>query len=297
MRLPFAALLPLFAPTLTSAAESLQEVVVERGVTFGKGGPVDLKLDLARPRAGGPHPAVVILHGGAWRLGDHRMLSMRSRLLGGESSVVEYFAARGFVAVTAQYRLVPAAVFPAQVEDGKAAVRWLRANAERYGVDPNRIAACGYSAGGHLACLLGLTDPSHGLEGAGGHAEQSSRVQAVIDLFGPTDLASPDWHPDAFEGVLAPLIGGRLADKPELYRKASPLAYVTKDAPPFYIAHGARDPIVPPVQSKRLADKLREAGVKHRYVELPREGHGWFGPKLAKTLDEAIAFLREQFQA
>jgi acetyl esterase/lipase len=296
MRLPLAALLPLLAPSLTPASDAPHDVVVERDVTFGRGGSVDLKLDLARPRDGGPHPAVVILHGGAWRLGDHRMLSMRTRFLGGESSLIEYFAARGFVAVTAQYRLVPSAVFPAQIEDAKAAVRWLRANAGRYGVNPDHIASCGYSAGGHLACLLGVTSPPDGLEGTGGHAEQSSRVQAVVDLFGPTDLAAADWHPDAFEGVLAPLVGGRLADKPDLYRRASPLTYITKDAPPFYIAHGTRDPIVPPAQSKRLADKLREAGVDCRYVEMPGEGHGWFGPKLAKTLDDAIAFLRQHFK-
>jgi acetyl esterase/lipase len=237
------------------------------------------------------------MHGGPWRLGDHRMLSARSRFLGSESSVIEYFAARGFVAVTVQYRLVPSAVFPAQVEDCKAAVRWLRANAERYGVDPNRVAACGYSAGGHLACLLGLTDPSHGLEGTGGHPEQSSKVQAVIDLFGPTDLASPDWHPDAEAGVLAPLLGGRLQDKPELYRRASPLTYVTKDAPPFFIEHGSRDPLMAPAQSKRLAERLREAGVSCRYAEVPGAGHGWFGPRLAQTFDDAIAFLRDHFKS
>ncbi len=295
MRFSVVALLPLLATSLAFATEALREVTVERNITFGKGGSTDLKLDLARPRDGGPYPAVVVLHGGAWRLGDHRMLSLRSRFLGNESSLIEYFAARGFVTVTAQYRLVPSAVFPAQIEDAKAAVRWLRANAGRFNVDPDHIAACGYSAGGHLACLLGVTHLTDGFEGMGGHPEQSSRVQAVVDLFGPTDLAAADWHPDAFEGVLAPLVGGRIADKPELYRRASPLTYVTKDAPPFYIAHGSRDPIVPPVQSKRLAGKLRDAGVTCRYVELPGEGHGWFGPKLAKTLDEAIAFLREHF--
>ncbi|MFO0809843.1 MAG: alpha/beta hydrolase [Gemmataceae bacterium] len=293
----FALSLALAVSRSVMAGETIHDVVVDRGIVFGTGGEVELKLDLARPRSPGQRPGVVILHGGAWRLGDHRMLSARSRFLGTESSVIEYFAARGFVAVTAQYRLVPKAVFPAPLEDGKAAVRWLRANADRYGVNPNLIAACGYSAGGHLAALLGLTNPSHGYEGTGGNAGQSSQVQAVIDLFGPTDLASSDWHADAEEGVLAPLIGARLKDKPELFRGASPLTYVTKTAPPFYIAHGTRDPVVPPVQSKRLADRLTEAGVKHRYVEVPGEGHGWFGPKLAKTLDEAIAFLREQFKA
>ncbi len=300
MRLALAlfGLLPLLAPARLPAAERLHAVTVERDLVYGKGGNVELKLDLARPTDGpGPYPAVVCIHGGAWRLGDRRFLSMRFRTMDNQS-ILEYLAARGFVVVTVSYRLAPKAQFPAQIEDCKAAVRWLRANAAKYHVDPDRIAACGYSAGGHLACLLGVTDKSDGLEGQGGHPEQSSKVQAVIDLFGPTDLTCSDWSADVEEGVLAPLLGARLKDKPEVYRRASPICYLSKDRPlpPFLVMHGTRDRLVNIHQSQALVEKLQELGVKHRYVEMQGEGHGWFGTKLAQTLDEAITFLREQFQ-
>jgi len=295
---PLALLPALLTPATLPAAEPRHAVLVERDLVFGKGGATDLKLDLARPKDGsGPYPGVVCIHGGAWRLGSHRFLSMNVRAAGGQS-IIEQLAARGYVVATVSYRLVPGATFPAQVEDCKAAVRWLRANAEQYHLNPDHIAACGYSAGGHLACLLGVTEKSDGLEGAGGHPEQSSRVQAVIDLFGPTDLTSPDWHPDAEEGVLAPLVGGRLKDKPELFRRASPLCYLSKDRalPPFLIMHGTADPVVSINQSKKLAERLHELGVKYQYVEMKGEGHGWFGTKLAETLDRADGFLREHFK-
>jgi acetyl esterase/lipase len=292
-----APLLALFAPAPLPAAERLHEVVLERDVVYGKGGPVELKLDLARPKDGGPYPGLVCIHGGAWRLGDRRHFLIKAPWLGNQSAL-EYLAARGFVAVTVSYRLVPSAQFPAQIEDCKAAVRWLRANAAKYGVDPEHIAACGYSAGGHLACLLGVTDKADGLEGAGGHPEQSSKVQAVIDLFGPTDLTVGDWNPDVEDGVLKPLLGARLKEKPEAYRRASPLCYLGKDRelPPFLIMHGTRDPLVNINQSKKLAERLAELGAKYRFVEMKGEGHGWFGTKLAQTLDLTVEFLHENMK-
>src|SRR4051812_36822285 len=248
------ALLPLLtAPAPLPAAEPAHEVAVERDIVYGKGGAVDLKLDLARPKDGpGSYPGIVCIHGGAWRLGSHRFLAMNVPALKGQS-VIGSLAARGYVVITINYRLVPSAQFPAQLEDCKAAVRWLRANAAKYHVDADHVAACGYSAGGHLACLLGVTEPSDGLEGTGGHPEQSSKVQAVIDLFGPTALASPDWPPDAEEGVLAPLVGGRLKDPPELFRRASPMSYLRpgRALPPFLVMHGTADPLVNINQSKR----------------------------------------------
>jgi acetyl esterase/lipase len=296
MRPAVLALALLVAPPL-AAAERLHEVVVERNLVYGHGGSVELKLDLARPRDGGPYPGIVCIHGGAWRFGDRGHLLIRAPWLGNQS-VLEYIAARGFVAVTISYRLVPTGDFDAQIADCKAAVRWLRANAARYGVDPDHVAACGYSAGGHLACLLGVTDPADGLEGTGGHPEQSSKVQAVIDLFGPTDLTSWKWNQDTEDGVFVPLLGARLKDRPDLYRRASPLTYLRpgRPVPPFFIAHGTADKMVPPAQSRELDARLRELGVKHTYVEMEGAGHGWLGPKLAVTLDEAIAFLGEQFR-
>jgi acetyl esterase/lipase len=293
-----ALVLPLAIPTPTPAAERLHAVAVERDLVYGTGGGTDLKLDLARPADGpGPYPAVVCIHGGAWRLGDRRFLSMNIRSMDNQS-LIGALAARGYVAVTISYRLVPAAKFPAQIEDCKAAVRWLRANAAKYNIDPDRIAACGYSAGGHLACLLGVTEKADGLEGAGGNPDQSSRVQVVVDLFGPTDLTPGDWTPEVEDGVLKPLLGAYLKDRPDVYRKASPLTYVCKDRalPPFLVMHGTEDRVVSINQSRKLVERLQELGVKHRFVEMKGEGHGWFGEKLAGTVEQAVEFLRENFK-
>ena len=143
------------------------------------------------------------------------------------------FARKGYVAVTISYRLAPDAKFPAQIEDCKAAVRWLRANAKKYRIDPDHIGVVGFSAGGHLCCLLGVTDKKDGLEGEGGNADQSSRVQAVVSYFGPTDLCEKTWSKDVEEKVLAPFVGASFDDKPALYKKVSPITYVPKDAPPL----------------------------------------------------------------
>src|SRR5207253_3726457 len=141
-------------------------------------------------------------------------------------------------------RLVPAAKFPAQIEDCKAEVRWLRANADKYHVDPLRIGVMGFSAGGHLSCLLGTSDKNDGLEGTGGNPEQSSRVQAVVSFFGPTDLISKDWSEAVEKDILAPFLGAPYADKPELYKKVSPIVYVSKDNPPCLFFHGTEDKLV-----------------------------------------------------
>src|SRR5262245_57591536 len=151
-------------------ADQPREVRFEKDLVFGKGGDTDLQLDLAMPKDGdGPFPALVCIHGGGWKGGkrqDHDELS-------------KTMAAQGYVCVTITYRLAPDTKFPGQVEDCKAAVRWLRANAKKYKVNPEKIGAFGFSAGGHLSCMLGTTDKNDGLEGKGGNPEQSSRVQAV----------------------------------------------------------------------------------------------------------------------
>src|SRR5262249_51489713 len=155
------------------AQENKRPVQVEKDLVYGKGGDTDLQLDLAMPKDGaGPFPALVCIHPGSWRQGNRQQLGQ----------TIEVLAGHGYAAVTVSYRLVPTAIFPAQIEDCKAAVRWLRANAKKYKVDPDRIGAIGFSAGGHLACLLGTTDRNDGLEGNGGNPEQSSRVQAVVSF-------------------------------------------------------------------------------------------------------------------
>jgi acetyl esterase/lipase len=200
------------------------------------------------------------------------------------------------VAVSPDYRLAPADRFPAQVEDCKAAVRWLRANAATYHVNPDRIGAMGLSAGGHLACMLGVTDRKDGLEGAGGNPEQSSRVQAVVSFFGPTDLRSPGFSKEAQANHLVPLLGGTVVEKAEAYRKASPVEYVHKDPPPFLFLHGGDDTVVPAHQSRQLAERLRQAGGKARVVIFPGEGHGWRGDNLLRSIEQMTTFFDDNLK-
>ncbi len=261
-------------------------VEVERDVVFGTGGGRDLKLDLARPRGDGPFPAVVCLHGGGWVGGDRHQMEQTIKVL----------AAHGYVALTPDYRVAPHDPFPAAVEDCKAAVRWLRANASRLHVDPNKVGALGFSAGGHLASLLGVTVNSDGLEGGGGNAGESSRVQAVVSFFGPTDLARDDWDRETVEGNLVPFLGGKPAERPDAYRKASPLTYVRKESPPFLFVHGTEDKVVPPAQSQDMAEKLRAAGAAARVVLLEGEGHGPRGDKLRTAIAEMMVFFDDNLK-
>jgi acetyl esterase/lipase len=263
------------------------DVRVERDLAYGKGGDVDLKLDLAMPaEARGPYPAVVCIHGGAWQAGKRQELDGLTRTL----------ARRGFVAAAVTYRLTPKYAFPAQIEDCKAAVRWLRANATKYHVRPEAIGAIGFSAGAHLACLLGTADASAKLEGEGGNSDQSSRVQAVVSFFGPTDFTTKTWKKNVEDTFLVPLFGGSFEEKKELYAKGSPLVYVTKDDPPFLFFHGAKDTLVGIEHSEKMVKKLTEVGVSARLVALPDAGHGWSGDPLTRTIDESIRFFEEKLK-
>ena len=263
------------------------EIAIERNLVYGKGGDTDLLLDLAMPKSGvGPFPAVMFLHGRGWREGSRHDMSQ----------FIEGMAGLGYVSVTIEYRLVPAARFPAQVEDCKAAVRWLRANAAKYRIDPGHIGVVGFSAGGHLASMLGVTGPGDELEGTGGSPGQSSRVQAVVSFFGPTDFSTRDWPVDLEREVIVPFLGGSFAERPDAYRKASPYNYVTKDAPPFLFFHGSEDELVPVDQSKRLADKLKNAGVPVQLVVLEGERHGFSDANNQKAMREMLDFLGERLK-
>lgn len=275
---------------MASAAKGQQpEIRVERDIVYGKADRVELKLNLALSKKGkGPFPAVVCIHGGGWYQGQRQDMDPMTELL----------ARRGYVAVTVSYRLVSTARFPAQIEDCKAAVRWLRANAVKYHINPRRIGAIGPSAGGHLACLLGVTDKKDGLEGAGGNPEQSSRVQAVVSFFGRTNFTKKTWSKELEEKIFVPLVGASLQDKPELYKKISPIAYVSRKSPPFLLFHGAKDKLVPPRNSTDMAEKLRAAGVSAKAVLVEGEGHGsadWV-EKWAKSIEQAVAFFDEHLK-
>jgi len=240
----------------------------EPSITYGKGGDVELKLDLARPASGkGPFPALIFMPGSGW--GYDSVGSRRQYC-----SALIKAAERGYVAVTVDHRLTGVKendktkyLFPAQVYDVKCAVRWLRANAKKYKIDPNRIGAMGWASGGHLALMLGLTDPSHGLEGECGNSKFSSGVQAVVSLAGPTELISL-YHESVFTTpiILVEFLGGTPEEVPDQYKIASPLTYVSKDDPPVLTIHGDRNFAIPPKQAELLDAKMKEAGASHMLI-------------------------------
>ena len=260
------------------------DVALLNGIPYGVGGGRLLLLDLARPRQSSPKllPAVVFIHGGGWMRAD------RSNGL----PLITLLAEHGFVAVSIDYRLSGEAGFPAQLEDAKCAVRFLRAFAASYGLDPERIGVAGGSAGGHLAALVGLVPDDAGLEGNGGWPTHSSRVSAVADLYGISDLAALVAEGPAKKSALL-LMRGTPTKKPALYRRASPLEWVRPGAPPFYLAHGGRDELVPPSHSEKLAASLRAAGAEVTLRIVPDMDHGTIAtlPKIVRT--DLVKFFKK----
>ncbi len=172
------------------------------------------------------------------------------------------FAQRGYVAVSPQYRFCPKEVFPAQVHDVKAAVRWIKTNAKKYQIDPDRIGAIGFSAGGHLALMLGVTGPSDGLEGDVSAGAPDSRIKAVVNYFGPTDLGAKD-IPKVSKGLVKDFLGASAEEKPELAAKASPRTYVSKDDAPdpdLSGDEGPAGPLHPGDRAGRGDDRRGRAG-------------------------------------
>lgn len=234
-----------------------EEVTVLRDVTYCTGGGEALKMDIYPPKpAAKPAPVVLFIHGGGWEAGSKR------NGWGGN------WAQRGYLFASIDYRLAPKYAFPAMIEDAKCAVRYLRGHATQYALDPNRIAVWGNSAGAHLAALLGLTGPKAGFEGTGGWPGVSSKVQAVVDMFGPADLL--DTRGAEMEHAVLKTFGG----DPANLRHASPLNWVHADAPPFLILHGHSDGVVPFRQSQALYQGLHELGVNARLIEV-EGGHGF----------------------
>ncbi len=231
-------------PGQTGSAD-LSKVNVLRDLAYVPGGHERQKLDLYLPTEAdpnGPRPLLVWVHGGAW-LGGSKNPCPAAR-----------FAKEGYAVASVNYRLSQHALFPAQIQDCKAAIRWLRANAGSYGYDPNRIGVWGASAGGHLVALLGTAGDVNEFD-VGPNQSVPSRVQAVCDFFGPTDFTkmSGFWSTmkhDAPDAPESKLIGGPIQENPPKAQKANPITYVTKDDPPFLIVHGDKDPLVPHNQSE-----------------------------------------------
>src|SRR3989442_7306640 len=207
------------------------------------------------------------------------------------------FVRYGYAVASISYRLSQEAKFPAQIYDCKAAVRWLRANARQYSLDPERIAAWGGSAGGHLVALLGTAGGVKELEGNLGDPGYSSRVMAVVAFFGPTDFfhlsATSTNKKGNAPGAVEGLIGGPLEANRERVRQANPITFVSKDDPPFLILHGDQDDLVPPAQSVMLYEALKGAGVDAAYHVIKGRGHGFrVGPDIDPIVD---SFLAKQF--
>lgn len=238
---------------------------MERDVTYGTVDGFDLKMDIYYPTtATGPVPSVLHVHGGGWTKGD-------KALTAGIIDIVRLLR-QGYLVASINYRLAPKYNFPAQIQDVKCAVRYLRAHASEYGVDPDHIGAFGGSAGGHLVTLLGVTDDSAGFDDSGGWHQQSSRVQAVADMFGPSNLTV------IFEGAMPPLlikVFGTRDRNSDIVVQASPVTHVTADDPPFLILHGEKDKLVPISQSQILHEKLLAAGVSSTLVIVKNAGHGF----------------------
>jgi len=228
------------------------------------------RLDLYLPKdaaADAKLPLVVYIHGGGWQGGDKRAGLMLLPLV----------QSGQYALASVGYRLTDEAIWPAQIHDCKAAIRWLRANAATYGIDPTRIGVAGSSAGGHLVCLLGTTGGVTELEGTlGDHDDVDSRVVCVVNQFGPTDFLDIDGANDAAKGMVAKLLGGRPADVPDVARAASPLAHVTRDDAPTICIHGTADQLVPYSQSTKLDRAYELVGVECLVLTIPDGGHGGF---------------------
>jgi acetyl esterase/lipase len=246
--------------TIKPLKEMPEGVQLIKDIEYGRVGQRALKLDLYKPDTSGrPLPGLIFIHGGAWKSGNRNICRIYAAR----------YAQRGYVAASISYRLSGEAPFPAAVQDAKCAVRWMRANADKYGVDHNHICVLGGSAGGHLAMMVGYSWGEKELEGAGGHEHISSRVQAVVNIYGPSDLTVPFMRQaDPVQQFLA---NKKYDQAPELYEKASPISYLGKDDPPTLILHGTLDALVPIGQSDKLAERLKQVGIPFTYDRL----EGW----------------------
>jgi acetyl esterase/lipase len=246
-----------------------------------------LLMDLYLPeKADKPVPVILIVHGGGWIGGDKRV-----------GLVALPWVPKGFAIASINYRFSNEAIYPAQIQDCKAAVRWLRTHAKYYNLDSDEIGAWGDSAGGHLVALLGTTAGVKELEGDEGNLDQSSKVQAVCDWYGPTDFLKiveesgksetrNVLNADSADSLVSKLIGGPIQQNKEKTEKANPITFITKDAAPTLIMHGDKDPLVPLAQSELFRDALKKAGVEVKLQVIHGAGHGFGNAEIFKTVED-----------
>lgn len=274
----FALCIFLFLASATRGEDAPPAVDFKTNIEYTNPDDQHLQLNIAMPPdAKGALPAILCIHGGGFRAGTRD----------GYNDLCKRLAAHGYVAATVSYRLAPKYQFPAAVHDVKAAVRWLRANAKEYHIDPERIGVTGGSAGGHLAQFLGVTQGVKQFEGEGGNAEQSSNVKCVVNVYGPSDFTkSYGKSVDAAE-VLPLFLGGNLETQWNRHIQASPLYWVTPEASPTLIIHGTEDKYVAYEQAQWMHDRLKAATVEVELLTLQGAGHGFKGED-AKQADEAL---------
>jgi len=250
------------------ASDDLFEIKVSRDIEFARVDDFSLKLDLYKPVGAASPPLIVWVHGGAWRAGSK------------DSMPLHELVKRGFAIASVDYRLSPVAKFPAQVHDCKAAIRFLRANAERYGYDASKIGIAGSSAGGHLVAEIGVTNGHPKLEGAvGEHLDQSSSVQAIVDYYGPTNFLTilKQSTPHGLSvrvPALQLLLGSQPEENPVLAKLASPVFHVDRNDPPLLMIHGDQDPQVPINQSHELHGRYKDFGLPVRLEVIHGGAHG-----------------------
>ncbi len=275
-----------------SARGQIAGVKEHRDLVYVEGGHERNKLDLYLPeKAEGTLPLIIWVHGGGWQNGSKD----------GCPPLRAGYVEQGYAVASINYRLSGHAVFPAQIEDCKAAIRWLRAHAKEYSLDPQRFGVWGSSAGGHLVALIGTSADVKDFD-VGAHQDQSSRVQAVCDYYGPTDftvfVTTPGYESHATDASPeAKLIGGAVMQNKDKAARVNPITYVTKDDPPFLIVHGDKDPTVPINQSQLLFDALKKSEVSAHLHTIHGAGHG--GPGFAgKNIDEMVRqFFAEQLKS
>lgn len=263
------------------------DTIVYRDIAYVHHGHPRQTLDVYLPSGNSstaPHPLIIWIHGGAFRMGDKH------------DRVPLAMLAQGFAIAAINYRLSQHAIFPAQILDCKAAVRYLRAHAQQYALNPLRFIAWGESAGGHLASMVGVSGHRDDWE-IGAHCEQSSRVQAVVDFYGPTDFLQMDDQrlPDGMvhnpaDSPESELIGGAIQAHPDATAQANPITHIRADACPFLVIHGNHDRLVPYAQSVIFVDALRATGVPVTFYTVTGGGHGGFD-------DDAIATHVDAFLA
>lgn len=272
-------MLPSTVVALTFALATQQpaefQFEIRNDIVYSKVADRDLLLDAYLPKKSGPSPAILVVHGGAWRMGNRKQLR----------GYAEALAKTGFVCFAIDYRLAPQHKFPAQIEDCRSAVKWIRANAPQYKVDPGKLGAIGYSAGGHLVSLLGTTGEAPTAK----NGNVDTRLQAVVAGGAPTDFR---WFPDKGKWCEF-LMGGTLDTVPEKFFAASSSAFADKDDPPTFFFNGTEDTLVPLPWSQSCFGALKAVGVKTEFHRIEGAGH-LQAARNREALEKAYNFLKTE---